>query len=110
MQPKGKFGTLLFHQPDGQGEKILSFAEKTSGDGRWINGGFFVCEPEIFSYLSCDRDCVFEQGPIQQLVEREKLNAYKHNGFWHCMDTLSDKNELNKMWNAQNAPWKVWND
>lgn len=110
VQPKGRFGTLLFNQTKGQEERIVNFAEKISGDGHWINGGFFVCEPEIFNYLSCDCNCVFEQGSMQQLVERKELTAYKHNGFWHCMDTLSDKNELNRIWNSQKAPWKVWND
>lgn len=89
---------------DGQ---ILSFREKSVADNALINGGFMVCEPKVFSYLK-DDSTVFEKGPLEQLVKDKQANAYIHQGFWHCMDTKRDMDELNTLWASGNAPWKVW--
>lgn len=103
IQPVGRFGALEF---DHNGT-LTSFNEKPAGDGVWVNGGFFVCNPEIFNYI--EGDCtVFEREPLERLVKDEKLEAYKHNGFWQCMDTLQHKKLLDKLWKNDEAPWKVW--
>lgn len=104
IQPNGRFGSLEI-EDDG---KVLSFQEKPKGEGGWINGGFFVLEPEIFNYIPNHDDAVWEQEPLKQLAAEGQLNAYQHHGFWHCMDTLKDKDDLNKMWAEDKAPWKVW--
>lgn len=103
-QPTGKFGALEMDEEN----KILSFKEKPSGDGKWINAGFFVCEPQVFDYLSGDDSCIFEQEPLMKLANDGKMFAYKHTGFWRPMDTLKDNKDLNDMWNAGKAPWKIW--
>ena len=87
--------------------KVNAFAEKPTGEGSFINGGFFVCEQEVFDYLE-DDTTIFERKPLEQLSKDEQLNAYKHEGFWKPMDMLRDKVELEKMWNEGKAPWKVW--
>lgn len=104
IQPNGRFGSLEIEE-DG---KVLSFQEKPKGEGGWINGGFFVLQPEIFDYIPDREDAIWEQEPLKQLASEGQLNAYMHHGFWHCMDTLKDKDELNKMWAENKAPWKVW--
>ena len=104
IQPNGRFGSLEI-EDDG---KVLSFQEKPKGEGGWINGGFFVLQPEIFDYIPDREDAIWEQEPLKQLASEGQLNAYMHHGFWHCMDTLKDKDELNKMWAENKAPWKVW--
>ena len=104
IQPNGRFGSLEIEN-DG---KVLSFQEKPKGEGGWINGGFFVLQPEIFDYIPDREDAIWEQEPLKQLASEGQLNAYMHHGFWHCMDTLKDKDELNKMWAENKAPWKVW--
>lgn len=106
VQPKGKFGALNIDT----NSNILSFKEKPQGDGTWINGGFFVCEPEVFNYLKDDINCVFEHEPLENLATAHKLNAYKHRGFWRPMDTLKDKKELTEMWAKEQAPWAIWKD
>lgn len=101
--PKAKFGIL-------SAEKTLvtSFKEKPESDPMtWINGGFFVLEPEIFNYID-DDDTYFEREPLQLLVKKRQLAMFKHNDFWMCMDTLRDKNNLEKMWQNETAPWKIW--
>src|SRR4029077_5145662 len=98
VQPEGRFGAL---QTD-EGDKVLSFAEKPRGDGSWINGGFFVCEPKIFDYIEND-ETVFEQGPLEKLAIAGELYNYRHQGFWKCMDTLRDKIKLNEMWDSGDA-------
>jgi glucose-1-phosphate cytidylyltransferase len=80
---------------------MLNFAE-------WINGGFFVCEPSVFDYLSKGDATVFEQDPLQGLARDGLLYTYRHNGFWKCMDTLRDKQDLNQMWQSGSAKWKTW--
>ncbi len=104
VQPSGKFGALNLDKHN----NILSFKEKPQGDGAWINGGFFVCEPDIFNYLKNDVNCVFEKEPLENLANDNELNAYKHSGFWRPMDTLRDKKELTEMWMTGKAPWAIW--
>lgn len=84
-----------------------SFKEKEKKDSL-INGGFFVLEPEIFSYLENNESCVFESEPLEKLVKEKELSIYKHTGFWHAMDTLKDRNTLTALWNEEKAPWAVW--
>lgn len=75
----------------------------------FINGGFFICEPKIFDYITEGDSTIFEQSPLKNLALDGELYTYCHNGFWKCMDTLKDKSDLTKMWLSGNAPWKVWN-
>lgn len=105
VKPSGKFGALDI-SADGT---INSFQEKPQGDGAWINGGFMVCEPEVFNYIDGTRDdVIFERAPLEQLAKERQLNSYKHNGFWHPMDTLKCKNDLTDMWMNESAPWALW--
>jgi glucose-1-phosphate cytidylyltransferase len=104
VQPAGRFGAFDLH--DGQ-TKISSFREKPRGDGAWINGGFFVLEPGAMDYIKDDMT-VWEQEPLQNLARDNLLSAYKHDGFWHPMDTLRDKNVLEELWESGKAPWKIW--
>lgn len=103
VQPIGKFGALEL----GDRSSVASFYEKPHGDGAWVNGGFFMLEPEIFRYIDGD-DSIWERKPIERIAEESGLMAYKHPGFWKCMDTLSDKRELEKYWKEGNPPWKLW--
>ncbi len=102
VQPQGKFGAITI-----QDGKVKTFEEKPKGDAGWVNGGFFVLEPSIVDYIQGD-DTMFEREPLQQLTKENQLSVYHHGGFWHPMDTLSDKNKLEKLWSKGNAPWKVW--
>jgi glucose-1-phosphate cytidylyltransferase len=102
VQIAGRYGALEIG-----GTKVIHFAEKPRGDGRWINGGYFVLEPSVFNYLHTDQD-VLEQEPLTRLSEEGQLAAYKHEGFWAAMDTLRDKNQLDAMWSSNSAPWKLW--
>ena len=102
IQPAGRFGAL-----DIKDSTINKFIEKPAGDGSWINGGFMVCEPEVFDLIEGD-NTIFEQTPLQTLAQNNNLCAFKHNGFWQCMDTLRDKFILNDLWENNKAPWKVW--
>jgi len=86
---------------------VSSFQEKTEGENSWINGGFFVFEPEIFNYIS-NEDSMLEDRPLQALVKADELVAYKHGGFWKAMDTPRDRLELERLWNSDKAPWKFW--
>ena len=92
---------------DLDGNTIQSFREKSKEDMGWINGGFMVLEPEIFDYLDGD-DCVLERNPLEALATEGQLDCYKHNGFWQCMDTLRDKEKLEKMISQGVAPWIYW--
>ncbi|MDR3048963.1 MAG: glucose-1-phosphate cytidylyltransferase [Elusimicrobiota bacterium] len=98
----GRFGFLNIDDSS----KILKFSEKDKSDGGYINGGFMVCHPQIFNYLKSD-DTVFEKEPLENLAKEGQLMAYKHNGFWQCMDTQRDKALLEELWMGGNAPWKV---
>ncbi|MGO2511174.1 glucose-1-phosphate cytidylyltransferase [Marinomonas polaris] len=102
IQPAGRFGAL-----DIDGNKVEKFIEKPEGDGSWINGGFMVCEPEVLDFIESDQT-VLEQEPLRKLAEIGDLAAFKHDGFWSCMDTLRDKVALNNLWDNNKAPWKKW--
>lgn len=102
VQPEGRFGVL-----DIENNQINAFREKSKDDSGWINCGFMVMNPEIFDYIDGDTT-IFEKEPLEGLARDSQLMAYKHNGFWQCMDTLRDKEKLEKMWGSNNAPWKVW--
>jgi len=104
VQPSGKFGAIDI---DSNGS-ILSFKEKPKGDGAWINGGFFVCQPGIFDYIRDGDETIWERGPLEAMANDGKLSAFKHEGFWQPLDTLRDKNELEKLWGSEKAPWKLW--
>lgn len=103
IQPEGRFGVLDL----GADGKVNRFLEKPRGDGSWINGGFFVCEQSVFETLNQGDRTIFERGPMESLAARGELVAYKHEGFWKCMDTLRDKQELNQIWAEGRAPWKA---
>ncbi|MCR5484534.1 MAG: glucose-1-phosphate cytidylyltransferase [Clostridiales bacterium] len=98
-----KFGVLEI----GNDNKITAFREKNDTDGDVINGGFMVLQPEIFDYIDGD-ETVFEKKPLETVVSKGQLMAYRHNGFWQCMDTQRDKLYLEKLWDSGEAPWKVW--
>ena len=102
VQPPGRFGIL-----DIKNEKVTKFNEKPSGDGDWINGGFFVLEPEIFNYIA-DESSVWEKEPLQKLAIENQLSVFKHTGFWQPMDTVRDQKYLEDLWGALKAPWKIW--
>ncbi|PAF44659.1 glucose-1-phosphate cytidylyltransferase [Helicobacter sp. 11S02629-2] len=105
VQPSGKFGALDIDK-DGL---VHTFKEKPQGDGQWINGGFMVCESQVFDYIDDGRDdVIFEQEPLMNLAKDKMLNSYKHNGFWYAMDTLKGKNDLNGFWKTSKAPWAKW--
>jgi glucose-1-phosphate cytidylyltransferase len=104
IQPDGRFGVV---ESDSNG-MVTAFKEKPKGDGNWINGGFFVCEPQIFDYIPEGDQCVFEKEPLQQLASDQQIVTYKHSGFWQCMDTLRDHALLNEIWDTGSAPWKKW--
>lgn len=97
-----RFGVL-----DLEGDAIQTFREKEEDDGAVINGGYMVLEPSVFDLLDGDA-CVFEKGPLRTLAETGQLMAYRHEGFWRCMDTQRDRKALEELWAAGNAPWKVW--
>jgi len=102
VQTPGRFGSLAI-----DGDKISKFLEKPSGDGNWINGGFFVLEPKVFDYLKND-STIWEREPLEKLAKDGQLSAYKHTNFWQPLDTLRDKNSLEKLWSSGKAPWKIW--
>jgi glucose-1-phosphate cytidylyltransferase len=101
-QPPGRFGSVVIED-----NTIKSFTEKPKGDGGFINAGFFVSDSRLFDYIENDQT-IFEQEPLKKLASQNQLGAFIHNGFWQPMDTLRDKNYLEKLYNA-NAPWKKWN-
>ncbi len=104
VQPPGRFGAFELTQDQ---TLISSFREKPEGDGAWVNGGFFILEPEVIDYIN-DDNTVWEQEPMQNLARDGKLTAYKHKGFWQPMDTLRDKMYLEKLWDSGKPPWKLW--
>lgn len=107
VQQPGRFGVFSLNH----GENILeSFKEKPKSDGdqtAWVNGGFFVCEPKVIDFISGD-STVWEKEPMEKLAHERLLSAFRHQGFWHPMDTLRDKNVLEDMWSSGKAPWKSW--
>jgi glucose-1-phosphate cytidylyltransferase len=105
VQLPGRFGSIEMNQTG----DVLHFNEKPDGDGVWINGGFFVLEPGIFEYLNTNMDDVqWEKKPLVEIANDNQLAAYKHTGFWKCMDALRDRIELETLWADGNAPWKTW--
>jgi len=105
IQPQSRYGTIEYGDDD---KLVKSFQEKPKGERGWINGGFFVCDPEVFDYIDNDSQCVFERNPLENMSKDEKLYAYKHTSFWRAMDSLKDKNDLEELWNTNNAKWKNW--
>lgn len=103
-KPQGKFGSLELAE-DGN---VSSFTEKPAGDGMWINAGYFVCEPEIFDYITEGDSTIFERAPLENIAADGKMISFKHRGFWKPMDILKDNKELNEMWDNGTAPWKIW--
>jgi len=102
VHPPERFGVLTLN-----GDYVSEFHEKHSGESSWVNGGFFVFEPEIFDYLQ-DDSTILERTPLETLAKENKLTAFKHNGFWYAMDTLRERKYLEKLWESQKAPWKIW--
>ncbi len=102
VQPAGRFGSIQV-----EGARVKSFFEKPRGDGQWISGGFFVCEPSVLDRIDGD-ETLWEREPMEALAADEQLAVYKHNGFWSAMDTLRDKKFLEDLWASGNAPWRVW--
>lgn len=104
IQPGGRFGVLdIDHTTD----NIKQFIEKAKEDGGWINGGFMVVEPQILDYI-VGNNTIFEKEPLESIAAIGKLRAFKHDGFWQCMDTQRDKSYLENLWDSQQAPWKIW--
>ncbi|MFA5149948.1 MAG: glucose-1-phosphate cytidylyltransferase [Candidatus Omnitrophota bacterium] len=103
VQLAGRFGALNMKDKGA----VTSFLEKPKGDGSWINGGFFVLEPEVFNYISGDNS-VWEFDSLKNMAVDKQLTGFKHNGFWKCMDTLRDRSELEAFWDSARAPWKKW--
>ncbi|MCK9320933.1 MAG: glucose-1-phosphate cytidylyltransferase, partial [Bacteroidales bacterium] len=104
VQPEGRFGSLQFTDEN----KVTSFKEKPKGDGNWINGGFFVCEPEVLNYIKEGDATIFERQPLENLANEGQLFTFKYKGFWKPMDTLSDKTQLEKLIDNGTAPWIKW--
>ena len=101
-QPPGRFGALQLND-----HAVTSFLEKPTGDGGWINGGFFVLSPKVLDLIEGD-DTYWERGPLESLARTSQLQAHFHPGFWQPMDTLRDKSHLEELWQSGQAPWKVW--
>jgi glucose-1-phosphate cytidylyltransferase len=104
VKPSERFGSIVV---DGGGA-VTAFREKPDDGGVWVSGGFFVMEPDVFDYLDCGDATVLEREPFERLAREGRMNAYKHGGFWHPMDTLHDKNMLTDMWVSGDAPWALW--
>jgi glucose-1-phosphate cytidylyltransferase len=102
VRPPARFGSLHI-----EGERVIRFSEKTQSEEGWINGGFFVLEPSVFSYLEDDQTTL-EREPLERLAADGQLMAFRHEGFWQPMDTLRDKLHLESLWASGAAPWKVW--
>ena len=103
VQPPGRYGSLQF----GEESLVSGFKEKPQGDGGWINGGFFVLQPDVIDYIHGD-ETIWEQEPLKTLASDGQLSAYRHTGFWQPMDTLRDRTHLEDLWTNAKAPWKVW--
>ena len=104
VQPGGRYGVMDIDEGNGM---VCGFAEKAKEDGGWINAGFMVAQPEVFQYLTGD-ECIFERAPMEQLSMDGQMRAFKHDGFWRCMDTQRDKIQLEELWQSGNAPWHIW--
>ncbi len=104
VQPPGRFGALVLGDTQ---TKVATFQEKPKGDGAWVNGGYFVVEPDAIDFIDSDTTS-WEKQPLADIAKAGKLSAYKHTGFWQPMDSLRDKKALESLWTHGNAPWKVW--
>jgi glucose-1-phosphate cytidylyltransferase len=102
VRPPARFGRMTL-----QGDRVVEFHEKPEGSEGWINGGFFVLNKKVLDYIEGD-ETRWEQDPVQRLARAGKVVAYRHTGFWSCMDTLREKNMLEDLWRTGNAPWQVW--
>ena len=105
VRPQGRFGAL---EIEGEQDLVARFKEKPEGAQSWINGGFLVAEPRIFDFIVNDDQCSLESDVLPALAQQGELHAFKHEGFWHPMDTLKEKNELSELWYSGQAPWKKW--
>ena len=105
IQPGGRYGVLAI---DHHSSTVTQFVEKAKEDGGWINGGFMVVQPKVFDYIDDQEETIFEKAPLENLARDGHLQAYKHYGFWQCMDTQRDKGFLENLWSTKNAPWKIW--
>ena len=103
VRPPARFGTMGF-----DGARVTRFAEKVQTDEGWINGGFFVFEPDVLDYLSDDPAILLEEALLPRLAADGELFAYRYDGFWQCMDTVRDRNYLEELWSTGAAPWKLW--
>lgn len=103
VQPPGRYGSLAL-----ENDQVHHFTEKPLGDGGWINGGFFVLSREVLNYIQ--GDVMFEQAPLNALVQDQQVSAFRHSAFWHPMDTLRDQRRLESEWQTGRAPWKIWSD
>jgi len=104
VHPIGRFGAIQF-----TGDRVDRFAEKPQSGEGWINGGFFVMEPGVLDYLDGD-DTILERAPMERLARDGQLMAYRHHGFWQCMDTIRDRQLLEGLWSSGRAPWRMWKD
>ena len=102
VRPPARFGAIKIVK-----NTVKYFKEKSNIDEGWINGGFFVIQPEVFKYISNDKTYL-ERAPLEKIARLKELVAFKHYGFWQCMDTMRDKNYLNKLWKENRSPWKKW--
>lgn len=106
VQPEGRFGALDMNVSN---DLVRSFLEKPSGDGVWVNGGFFVLEPNVFNFIK-GNNTAWEMEPLERLAKEGQLVAFKHSGFWRPMDTLRDRRDLEDMWTSDKAKWKTWSE
>jgi len=104
VRPPGRYGALRFS--DANHDQVMEFQEKPAGQNSWINGGFFVLNPKVIDRI--DEDESWEGNPLATLAQDRQLSSFRHQGFWHPMDTLRDKNLLNRLWDAGKAPWQTW--
>lgn len=101
VRPTTRFGAMQIEEDD----RVSEFLEKPRAE-KWVNGGFFIFQPEVFNYLT--PNCILETTPLETLAQKGELSAYKHEGFWQPMDTFRESQELNKLWDNNSAPWKIW--
>ena len=101
VRPSARFGSIAMEE-DG---RIIEFKEKPQAGEGWINGGYFIFDYRIFDYLK-DETTILEREPLENLAKDNQLLAYKHHGFWHCMDTIRDRDNLNEIWSKENVPWE----
>lgn len=105
VRPAARFGTMNF-----EGNRVTAFKEKVQSEEGWINGGFFVFEPQIFDYLRDGDQTVLEGNPLESLARDGELMAFRHEGYWQCMDTIRDQQLLEAQWQTGQAPWRVWKE